>query len=81
MGDGDDGGGTFLLHLFDFQLDDLFRGVVQGRGGLVQDQDSGFAQEDAGQGDALALAPGQVGAALGEEELIAAGQIFDVCLN
>ena len=45
--------------------------VVQGAGGLVQDQDGRVLQEDAGDGDALLLAAGELDAALTDIGVVA----------
>jgi hypothetical protein len=45
-------------------LDDALALVVERAGGLVEDQDARPGGERAGDGDALALAAGQVGATL-----------------
>ena len=76
--DGENRGAAFLLHFLDLGLDALFGGVVQRGGGLVQYQDAGFFEEDAGQRDALALTAGEVGSTLGQHELIPALQLLDV---
>lgn len=78
MCDGENRGAAFLLHFLDLGLDALFGGVVQRGGGLVQYQDAGFFEEDAGQRDALALTAGEVGSPLGQHKLIAALQLLDV---
>ena len=78
MCDGENRGAAFLLHFLDLGLDALFGGVVQRGGGLVQYQDAGFFEEDAGQRDALALTAGEVGSTLGQHELIPALQLLNV---
>ena len=78
MCDGENRGAAFLFHFLDLGLDALFGGVVQRGGGLVQYQDAGFFEEDAGQRDALALTAGEVGSTLGQHKLIAALQLLDV---
>ena len=45
---------------------------------LVQYQDAGVFEKDAGQRDTLALTAGEVGAALGQHKLIAALQLLNV---
>lgn len=45
---------------------------------LVQYQDAGVFEEDAGQRDTLALTAGEVGSPLGQHKLIAALQLLDV---
>ena len=70
VGDGDHGlaghqPGELLLH-------GGFHLRVQGGGGLVEDQDRGVLQQHAGEGDTLALAAGQLDAALADPGGIAA---------
>ena len=58
----------------------LMRGFglhVERAGGLVEDQDRRVLQDGAGDGDALALAARQRGAALADHELVAAGLAGD----
>src|SRR5690606_27843162 len=62
MGDGDD---RFALHqLVEVFLDRGFDFGVQRRGSFVENQDRRILEHDAGDGDALALAAGQLYAAL-----------------
>lgn len=81
MGDGDDRSSAFLFHAFNFALDEFFRGVIQRRGGLIQDQDFGVAQKDTGQGNALPLPARKIRAALRQHEIVAARQLFNVGSN
>lgn len=58
-------------------LDDGFGFGVQGACRLVEDEDGGLGEQGAGDGHALALAAGEVGAALVEGGVVAVGQILD----
>ncbi len=55
-------------HVF---LHDAFGLVIQGAGGLVQDQDARVGDQRPGDGDALALAAGQIAALLPDQGVIA----------
>lgn len=72
-----DRGAAGAAHGLDLLLDVLFRGIVQGRGGLVQDENLRLAQEDPRQGNSLPLTAGEIRAALGEPELILSRQCRD----
>ena len=56
-------------------LDDALALVVERAGRLVEDQDRRIGGERAGDGDALALAAGKVGAALLDHRVIALRQL------
>lgn len=58
-------------------LDQGLRAGVQGRGRLVQDQYPGVADQRAGDGEPLLLAPRQPRAALSDDRRQAVGQVFD----
>jgi len=53
VGDGDDGAATG--EVFEGGLDESFALIVEGGGGLVENENARVAQEGAGDGDALAL--------------------------
>ena len=58
-------------------LDDLLALGVERRGRLVEDQDARIADQRAGDGDALALAAREVGAALVDDRVVAVRQLED----
>lgn len=58
-------------------MDDGLGLGVQGAGRLVQDQDAGVGDQGAGDGDPLALAARQVGAAFLDLGVIGLGQFED----
>ena len=58
-------------------LDDALALVVERAGRLVEDQDARVGGERAGDGDALALAAGEVGAALLDHRVVAVRQLGD----
>ncbi|GJC99127.1 hypothetical protein ColKHC_07953 [Colletotrichum higginsianum] len=62
VGDGDDGA-VLGRRLLNGTLDALLAGRVEGRGGLVEHEDLGIADEGAGEGDALTLATADEGSA------------------
>ena len=67
-----------LLHdLAHVGLDDALALVVERAGRLVEDQDRRVGGERPGDGDALALAARQVGAALLDHRVVALGQLGD----
>lgn len=51
--------------------------AVESRGGFVEDEDGGVAQEGAGEGETLALSAGERGAALADDGLITVGERHD----
>ncbi len=63
---GDHQGGTAPAQLGDAPRDELLGHGVDGRGGVAQHQDVGVGGQGAGQGEPLALAPGEVGAAVAD---------------
>lgn len=72
MGDGDDGSATGdLAHV---ALDQRLGLIVEGAGGLVEDEDPGVGQQGAGDGDALALTAGERGAPLRQHGVVTKGQ-------
>ena len=75
VGDDDDGAATADgLHVL---LDDAFGLVIQGTGGLVEDQDARIGEQGAGDGDALALTTGEAGAMLAHLRVIPFRQLED----
>ena len=72
----DEGGAVFHEPLQTFHDQRLGLGV-QGRGGLVQDEDRRVLEQGPGYGQTLALAAGQVGALFAQDGVVAAGQAFD----
>ena len=54
---------------------------VERAGGLVQDQDARVLQDDAGDGDALLLAAGELVAALADDGVVALGQLHDAVVD
>ncbi|GJC95043.1 hypothetical protein ColKHC_03869 [Colletotrichum higginsianum] len=75
MGDGN--GGAALGGLVEGGLDDVLRLGIEGRRGLVQQQDLGVADEGAGDGDALLLAAGEQGALASDDGVEALGHRHD----
>ena len=61
---GDDERGTALGQIIKGVLDLGFGDGIQGRGGLVQNQNGRILQENPGDGNALLLSTGEQGAAL-----------------
>ena len=75
VGDGDDGP---ALHEFFEGVDDEFFGfAVEGRGGLVEQEDGTVADHDTGDADALTLASGEGEAALPDRGVVAEGHRHD----
>ena len=64
-------------HLAQRRLDRLLRRGVDGRGGVVEDEDARVGQQRAGDGDALALAARERQAALADARVVAVGQLGD----
>ena len=74
---GDDQRGHAAAEAAQAPLDGLLGGAVQGRGGLVQDQDARALEDGAGEGHALLLAARQLEAALADQRGVAVGQAGD----
>ena len=74
---GDDDGGAVVHELLGGVLDELFGLGIEGGGGLVEDEDAGILEEDAGDGDALALAAGKGDAALADVGFVAVAEPGD----
>ena len=74
---GDDEAGAADDQLLERALDRRLGFVVDGAGGLVQDQDARVADDGARQGDALALPAGELLAALADLGVVAVGQGAD----
>ena len=62
-------------------LDLLLRNGIQGRGGFIHDQDTGIFGQRPGNGNALALAAGEVPAAGPDDIIIAARMGQDVFMD
>jgi len=73
----DDQHGPAFGDILEVVLDDGLAFGVQGRSRLVEDHDPGVEQQRAGDGQALALAAGQVGALLAKDGVVALGQADD----
>ena len=78
---GHDQGGAAEAELIQGLLNQDFRGVIQGAGGLIQDQDGGILQEDPGDAEALLLAAAEADAALADLGIIAMGEAHDVIMD
>ncbi len=74
---GDDEGRAVLHQAVQGLLNLGFRLHVHGAGAVVEDQDPGFDQHSAGDGDALFLAAGEVGAAFGDGAVVPSGHGLD----
>ena len=74
---GDDDHGAAMGDHPQVLLDDLLALGVERRGRLVEDQDPRIADQRAGDGDALALAARQVGAALLDDRVVAVRELED----
>jgi hypothetical protein len=74
---GDDDGGAVFHELIQGILDEAFALGIEAAGGFIQDQDGGIGEDGAGDGDALALAAGKLGAALADEGVIPFGHGLD----
>src|SRR5437879_2870417 len=71
----DDENGPAGGNSFHVLLDRPFTFIVQGAGGLVEDQDARIRNERAGNCDALALPAGEAAAALADHGVVAFGQL------
>ena len=58
-------------------LDGSLAGGVEGRGGLVQQEDGGVPDEGPGDSDSLLLAPGQLGALVPHQGIQLLRQLLD----
>ena len=80
---GDDEHGAVGAELVECILDEAFGLAVEGRGGFVEDEDGGVFVHGAGDGEALALAAGEFGAALADDGVVALGlagdEVMGVC--
>src|SRR5207244_9210883 len=77
----DEDGGALVVREAECALDVALADVVQGAGRLVENEDGGLLEENAGNGQALALAAGEVLAALGDGGVVAAGHGHDVVVK
>ena len=71
---GDDEGGAALHEEVEAVLDHGFGLGVEGAGGFVEDEDARVGENGAGDGDALALAAGELDAALADDGVVAFGE-------
>ncbi len=71
---GDDEGGAALHQVAQAILDHGLGLGVERAGGLVEDEDAGVGEDGAGDGDALALAAGELDAALAYDGLVLLGE-------
>ena len=71
---GDDEGGAALHQLRQAGLDHGFRLGVERAGGFVEDEDARVGQNGAGDGKALALAAGELDAALADDGVVGFGE-------
>ena len=71
---GDDEGGAALHEEIEAVLDHGFGLGVEGAGGFVEDEDAGVGEDGAGDGDALALAAGELDAALAYDGVVLLGE-------
>src|SRR5690606_3562940 len=74
---GDDDGGAAAHEGVERMLDLALERGVDGAGGLVEDEDERVEGERAGEGEELALADGEGGAALADGLGVAAGELLD----
>ena len=73
---GDDEGGAALHQVAEAGLDHGLGFGVQGAGGLVEDEDARVGKDGAGDGEALALAAGELDAALADDSVVLLGEAF-----
>ena len=71
---GDDEGGAALHEEVEAVLDEGFGFGVEGAGGFVENEDAGVGEYGAGDGEALALAAGELDAALADDGVVALGE-------
>ncbi len=71
---GYDEGGAALHEEVEAVLDHGFGLGVEGAGGLVEDEDAGVGEDGAGDGDPLALAAGELDAALAYDGVVLLGK-------
>ena len=71
---GDDEGGAALHEVAEAVLDHRFGLGVERAGGLVEDEDARVGEDGAGDGEALALAAGELDAALADDGVVAFGE-------
>jgi hypothetical protein len=71
---GDDEGGAVLHQVFEGLLHEFFGGRIEGARGFIKNEDGRVLEQGAGDGDALALAAGELYAALPYEGLQSFGE-------
>ena len=74
---GDDEGGAVGAEAIEGLLDKLFSGVVEGGGGLVEQEEGRVFEKGAGDGEALFFASGKADAALTRDGVELLGKIAD----
>ena len=79
VGDGD--GGAVPGELLQAFLDVALTFIVQGAGGLIQDQDRRIFKEYPGNGDPLLLAAGKPCASLAHKGVVAVGKLHDEIMD
>ena len=77
---GDDETGAAFHETFECFIDKPLAFGAKGGGGFVEQEDAGIGQNGAGDGDALALAAGQLGAARADDDG-EAFRNFTICLS
>lgn len=74
---GDEDLGRFALQIANGLLDPVFGDGVERGGGFIEDQDGGFFDKSAGDGEALLLASGESFAHFGEKGVVFEGHFFN----
>ena len=74
---GDDEGGAAGHEALEGFVDEALGLAVEGGGGFVEEEDFGIGEDGPGDGDALALAAGEFGAAGADEGLVAFREVGD----
>ena len=74
---GDDEGGATLDEILEGKLDEMLGFGIDRSGGVVEDEDAGVHEQDAGNGDALFLSAGEGDAALTDAGVVALGAVED----
>ena len=74
---GDDEGGASVDEVLEGELDEMLGFGIDRGGGIIQDEDAGIHEQDAGDGDALFLTAGEGDAALADQGVVALGALED----
>ncbi len=74
---GDDEGGAAVDEVLEGELDEMLGFGIDRGGGVVEDEDAGVHEQDAGDGDALLLSAGEGDAALTDAGVVALGAVED----